>query len=77
MKNIPPYVLPNFHGMDSKDRYAFLFEFYILFHTYGYTGDAHKLHLFPATLKNIALKWFMGIGENIVGHWDIMRKIFS
>jgi hypothetical protein len=32
--------------------------------------------LFPATLKGTALKWFMGLGESTIAHWDTMRKIF-
>jgi hypothetical protein len=68
MKKIPPLVMPNFHGMASEDLDVFLFEFDILCHTYGYTDDAHKLRLFPATLKGIALKWFMGLGENTIGY---------
>jgi hypothetical protein len=65
MKNIPPSVLPNFYGSPSEDPDAFLFEFDILCRTYGYTDDAHKLCLFPATLKGSALKWFMGLGEKL------------
>jgi hypothetical protein len=76
MKNIPPSVLPNFHGMATKDPDAFLFEFDILCHTYGYTDDAHKLRLFPATLKGTTLKWFMGLGESTIAYWETMRKIF-
>jgi hypothetical protein len=38
--------------------------------------DAHKLRLFPATLKGSALKWFMGLGENFIAYWETMRKIF-
>jgi hypothetical protein len=76
MKTIPPFVFPNFHGMASKDPGAFLFEFDILCCTYGYTYDAHKFHLFPSTLKNNTLRWFMGLGENTIGNWDTMRKIF-
>lgn len=40
MKNIPPSVLPNFHGLASEDIDEFLFEFDILCHTYGHTDDA-------------------------------------
>jgi hypothetical protein len=58
MKNIPPYVIPNFHGMASEDPDAFLFEFDIFSHTYGYIDDAHKLWLFRATLKNTSLKYY-------------------
>jgi hypothetical protein len=76
MKNIPPSVLPNFHGMASEDPDAFMFEFDILCCTYGYIDDAHKLCLFPATLKGTALKWFMGLGENTIGYWDTMRIFF-
>jgi hypothetical protein len=63
MKNIPPSVLPNFFGMSTEDPNAFMFEFFIICLTYGYTNDAQKLRLFSATLKGYALKWFMGLGE--------------
>ena len=76
MKNIPPSVLPNFYGLTSEDPDSFLFEFDILCRTYGYTDDTHKLCLFPATLKEAALKWFMGLGEHSITSWDEMRKIF-
>ena len=76
MKNIPPSVLPNFYGMSTEDPDAFMFEFDILCRTYGYTNDIHKLHLFPATLKAAALKWFMGLGEQTIASCDDMRSIF-
>lgn len=76
MKNIPPFVLPNFYGMSTKDPDSFLFEFDILCRTYGYIDDTHKLCLFPATLKAAALKWFMGLGEQTIASWDDMRSIF-
>jgi hypothetical protein len=76
MKNIPPFFLPNFYGMSTDDPDAFLFEFDILYRTYGYIDDAHKLRLFPATLKGSALKWFMGLGENFIADWETMRKNF-
>ena len=60
MKNIPPLVLPHFHGMLIKDVDAFLFEFYIQCCSYNYVNDAQKLKLFPTTLKDVALRWFMG-----------------
>ena len=62
--------------MNSKYPDSFLFEFDILCHTYGYTDDTHKLRLFPATLKNAALKWFMGLGEHTITSWDDMINIF-
>lgn len=76
MKNIPPSVLPNFYGMASEDPDSFLFEFDIVCWTYGYTDDAHRLILFPATLKASALRWFMGLGEHAITDWDGMRRIF-
>jgi hypothetical protein len=63
MKNIPPSVLPNFIGMVTKDPDAFHFEFDILCRSYNYVDDAQKLKLFPATLKDSALRWFMGIED--------------
>jgi len=76
MKNIPPSVLPNFYGMSSEGHDSLMFEFDILCHTYGYTNDTHKLHLFPTTLKEAASKWFMGLGEHTITAWEDMRKFF-
>jgi len=52
-----------------------LFEFDILCGTYGYKYDAHKLCLFPTTLKGSALKWFLGLGEKFIAYWETMRNI--
>ena len=60
MKNIPPSVLPNFYGMASEDPNSFLFEFDIACRTYGYTDDAYRLRLFPATSKGISTKMVHG-----------------
>lgn len=76
MKNIPLSMLPNFYGMASEDPDSFLFEFDMVYRTYGYTDDAHRLRLFPATLKASALRWFMGLGEHAITDWDGMRRIF-
>jgi len=62
MKNIPPSVLPHFHGNVQEDPYAFLFEFDILSKSYDYSLDVEKLKLFPATLKDLAQCWFIGLG---------------
>ena len=61
MKNIPPSVLPNFIGMVIEDSNDFLFEFDILCRSYNYVDDAQKFKLFPATLKDSAIRWFMGL----------------
>ena len=76
MKNINPSILPTFHGMSTKDWDAFLFEFDILCRSYNYIDDAQKLKLFPATLKNVSLRWFMGLGEYTIRSWDEMKKLF-
>ena len=46
IKNIPPYFLPNFHGMTSKDPKSFLFQFEILCRCYGYLLNTKKLSSF-------------------------------
>ena len=56
MKNIPSYFLPNFHGMRLEDPETFLFEYEIIFRSYGYLLNTQKLKLFLATLKDRALK---------------------
>lgn len=75
-KNIPPLVLPQFHGMDTEDPYSFLFEFDISCHSCNYVNYGQKLKLFPVTLKDFALRWFMGLEELSVRTWDDMNKIF-
>ena len=76
MKNIPPSALPHFHGMSSEDPDSFLFEFDILCRSYNYILDAQKLKLFPATLKESALRWFMGLGEHTIRTWEEMKSAF-
>ena len=76
MKNIPPSSLPHFHGMSTEDPNSFLFEFDISCHSYNYVNDAHKLKLFPTTLKNSALQWFMDLGEHTIRSWDEMKTTF-
>ena len=76
MKNIPPYFLPKFHGLRSEDLETFLFEFEIICRSYGYLLNTRKLRLFPATLKDKALKWFMSLGTNSIRSWNDMQNIF-
>ena len=66
MKPIPLTTLPNFHGLSSKDPNTFLFEFDIVCRGYDYIFDAHKLKIFPATLKGKSLRWFMGLGGRTI-----------
>ena len=72
MKNIPPYFLPKFHGMRSKDLETFLFEFEELFRSYGYLLNTQNLRFILATLKDKALKWFMILGANSIRSWNDM-----
>jgi hypothetical protein len=77
MKNINPSALPHFHGLVSKDPDTFLFEFAVICRTYDYTTDEHKLKLFPSTLNNSALIWFMSLEGNNITTWDQMKNTFS
>ena len=76
LKNIPPYALPKFYGLATEDPNTFLFEFDILCHSFDCNTNAHKLKLFPATLKDSSLQWFMGLGANATGTWDEMKTLF-
>jgi hypothetical protein len=76
MKNIPLSALPTFYGKSSEDPDTFLFEFDILCRSYNYLQDSQKLKLFPATLKDSVLRWFMGLGESSIRSWEAMKDIF-
>ena len=73
MENISPSVLPHFYGKVAEDLDEFLFEFDILYHSYDYTTNEQKMKLFPATLKDNALHWFMSLGGGTVTTWDQMK----
>ena len=36
----------------------------------------NKHKLFPTTLKDYALRWFMGLADNAITTWDDMKNIF-
>ena len=55
LKSIPPTALPKPYGLATKDPDTFLFEFDILYHSFDYNTDSHKLKLFLTTLKESAL----------------------
>lgn len=66
MKNIIPLALPHFYGLTTEYPDTFFSEFVVLYRTYDYAEDEQKLKLFPSTLKDVALHWFMGLlGNNI------------
>jgi hypothetical protein len=76
MKNIPHLALSNFHGLSKEDPDIFLFEFDVLCRSYDYVSDAQKLKLFPTTLKNVALCWFMSLSRDNICTWDQMTHKF-
>jgi len=76
MKNIPLSSLPTFRGMSTEYLDLFLLEFDILCRSYNYLDDAQKLNLFPITMKDSALRWFMILGENTFLSWDQMKDTF-
>ena len=76
MNNIPHSSLPTFYGKSNEDPNTFLFEFDILCRSYNYLQDAHKLKLFPTTLKDSSLIWFMGLGEYSIRTWEDMKTTF-
>jgi len=53
-----------------------LFEFEVLCWTYEYKEDSQKLRLFPLTLKDVALRWFMEQQGGNIGTWEEMKKSF-
>ena len=77
MKNISPSALPHFHGLTKKDLETFLFEFVVICRTYDYTNDEQKLKLFPSTLKNASLRWFMGLPGDNITTWAQMQQAFN
>ena len=74
MKNIPHSTLPIFRGSTSGDPDMFLFEFGVLCNSYDYQSDAQKLKLFLATLKDVALRWFMSLRD--IRTWEQMKDDF-
>ena len=74
MKNIPHSTLPIFRGSTFEDLDMFLFEFGVLCNSYNYQSDAQKLKLFPTTLKDAALQWFMGLRN--IQTWEQMKDAF-
>ena len=76
MKNISPSALPHFHGLTTEDPNTSLFEFVVICQTYDDAEDEQKLKLFPSTLKDVALHWFMGLRGNNITTWAQMQQAF-
>ena len=66
MKNISPLVFPHFYGKETEDPDEFIFKFDILCRNYDYTTNEQKQKLFPTTLNDNALRWFMILGRGTV-----------
>jgi len=47
-----------------------------LCHNYDYSSHTQKLKLFPTTIKDDALCWFIGLGTDTMKALDEMRKLF-
>ena len=77
MKNISPSDLPHFHGLTTEDLDTFLFEFVVICRTYDYAEDEQKLKLFPSTLKDVALRWFIGLPSNNITTWAQLQQAFN
>jgi len=77
MKNISPTYLPHFHGLTFEDIERFMFEFSIIYKTYDYTSDEQKLKLFPTTLKDVTLCWFIGLPRGNITTWEHMQQAFN
>jgi len=77
MKNISTSTLPHFHGQTTKDPDTFLFKFVVICQTYDYAEDEQKLKLFPSTLKDVALCWFMGLPGDSITTWAQMQQAFN
>ena len=76
MKNINPVTFPNFHGLSLEDTNIFIFEFEVVCRTYDYISDAKKLKLFPSTLKDTTLRWFVSLEANNINTWEQMKDAF-
>jgi hypothetical protein len=77
MKNINPSALPRFYGLVFEDPDTLLFEFAVISRTYAFTTDEKKLQIFPSTLKDSTLIWFMSLKGNSITTWDQMKNTFS
>jgi hypothetical protein len=56
-----------------EDPDTFLFEFEVVCKTYDYAFDAQKLNIFPSTLKESTLRWFMSLEGNNIKSWEKMK----
>ena len=74
MNNIPHWILTIFKGETIEDPDMFIFDFGVLYNSYDQQSDAQKIKLFPATLKDATLRWFMSFRD--ISTWDQMKESF-
>lgn len=60
MKNIRPSTLKHFLGLTYEDSNTLMFKFVVVYKIYDYASDDQKLKLFPSTVKDSTLLFFMG-----------------
>ena len=48
----------------------------MIYRSYDYNIDSHRLKIFPATLKEATLRWFMSLGRDTVQTWEDMKIKF-
>ncbi len=78
MNNIFPTSLQHLHGLTSEDPDTFMFDFFLFFYrTYYCAFDEQKLNLFPSTLKDAALRQFMGLPRGSITTWAQMKHTFN
>jgi len=77
MKNIGPSSLPQFHGLTLEDPATFLFEFVVICRTYDYTSHDQNFKLFPSTLEDVVLNWFIGLPMDNITTWAQVQQAFN
>jgi hypothetical protein len=59
--------------IEYPDAFLFKFDIYVIVMI---IPVMHTNLDYTYTLKGDALRWFMGLGEHTIAHWDDMRNIF-
>lgn len=77
MMNISPTSLPHFHVLTSKDPDSFMLEFVVFSRTYDCVIVDQMLKLFPSTIKDACLHYFMGLPRDNITNWAQMQQAFN
>lgn len=54
-----------------------MFEFVVVYRNYGYAFNDQKPKLFPSTLKDATLCWFMVPPRDSITTWPHMKQAFN